>query len=90
MTCSSRSGGVASPLPADWPQQRLYFLPLPHGQGAFLDGVLWAPLAGMAIPVVYCGWQLSHDGNAYTGMGVHIIMPLCRLSCLARVTAVNR
>jgi hypothetical protein len=44
MTWFSWSGVIVLPALPD-PQQRLYFLPLPHGQGAFLDGAVcieWA------------------------------------------------
>jgi len=54
MTCCNLSGGGddAVCVPAAWPQQRLYFLPLPHGQGAFLDGLLWTLPAVMGLPGV--------------------------------------
>jgi hypothetical protein len=38
------------PALPDSPQHRLYFLPLPHGQGAFLEGLLWVLLAGIGRP----------------------------------------
>jgi hypothetical protein len=83
MTCCILSVAGAALLPAACPQQRLYFLPLPQGQGAFLEGLPWALWVVMALPgggevvaVLFSSCRMPTGANILTcnntGSGVRL------------------